>query len=148
VGGWAGKVSKAKKLKKTWVGGGEKIKFQKKKSEIRGKKKLGRGRGENKVTKKKKLRSGLRKCKQKKVNRNGTWIEKRILSMHHPSTLVHSCVLVHSGPANPQKIGQKKIFESNWITPTGRQVGRHGASPVKFLIFLDISPTSLQFNAP
>jgi len=42
-----------------------KIKFQKKKKEIRGKKKLGRGQGENKVAKKKR-RSGLRKGKQKK----------------------------------------------------------------------------------
>jgi hypothetical protein len=49
VGGW----EKFQKQKKNWLGGGEKIKFQKKKSEIRGKKKLGRGRGENKVTKKK-----------------------------------------------------------------------------------------------
>jgi hypothetical protein len=43
VGGWAGKVSKAKKKKKNWVGGREKIKFPKRK-----------------------LRSGLRKGKQKK----------------------------------------------------------------------------------
>jgi hypothetical protein len=47
-----GKVSKAKKEKKrNRVWGGEKIKFQKK-TEIRGKKKLGRGRGEIKLQKK------------------------------------------------------------------------------------------------
>jgi hypothetical protein len=72
-----GKVSKAKKKKK---------------------KKPGGGRGEKKVAKKK-LRSGLRKGKPKKSTWVGTWIEKRILSVHHPSTLVHWWVLVHSGPA-------------------------------------------------
>jgi hypothetical protein len=47
-----GKVSKAKKKKKrNWVGGGEKIKFPKIKTEIR-EKKLGRGQGENKVARK------------------------------------------------------------------------------------------------
>ncbi len=45
-----GKVSQAKK-KGNWVGGGEKIKFQKGNRD-QGKKKLGRGRGENKVAKK------------------------------------------------------------------------------------------------
>jgi hypothetical protein len=74
-GGWKGKVSKAKTKKK---------------------KKLDGGRGENKVPKKK-LRSGLRKGKEKKSTRDGTGIEKRILSVHHPSTLVHWWVLVHSG---------------------------------------------------
>jgi hypothetical protein len=77
------------------VGGREK--FQKQKE-----KKLGGGRGENKVPQKKnwegggkkiklrkKLRSGLRKGKQKQSTRDGTGIEKRILSVHHPSTLVH-----------------------------------------------------------
>jgi hypothetical protein len=38
-----GKVSEEKKKKKNWVGGGEKIKFPKKKLRS-GKKKLGRGR--------------------------------------------------------------------------------------------------------
>ncbi len=47
---------------------------------------------------------------------------------------------------------EKNITESNWITPTGRQVGRHGASPVKFIylfiyLFFDMSPTSLHFKA-
>jgi len=62
--GGSRKVSKQKKRKRNWVGGDEKIKFQKERTEIR-EKKLGRGRGENKVAKKK-LRSGLRKGKQKK----------------------------------------------------------------------------------
>jgi hypothetical protein len=63
--------------------------------EIRGKKKLGGGRGENKVAKKK-LISGLRKGKEKKSSWDGTGIQKRILSMHHPSTLVHGWVLAGS----------------------------------------------------
>jgi hypothetical protein len=46
----------------------------------------------------KKLRSGLGKGNEKKSRWDGTWIEKRILSVHHPSTLVHWWVLVHSGP--------------------------------------------------
>ncbi len=46
-----GKVSKAKKEKRNWVGAGEKIKFQKKTLRSEGKKKLGRGRGENKLAK-------------------------------------------------------------------------------------------------
>jgi hypothetical protein len=75
------------------VGGREKFQKQKRK-----KKKLGGGRGENKVPKKKKQRSGLRKGKQKKSTWDGAGIEKRILSVHHPSTLVHWWVLVHSGP--------------------------------------------------
>jgi hypothetical protein len=45
-----GKSFKSKR-KRNWVRGGEKIKFQKKKTEIGGKKKLGRGWGENKVAK-------------------------------------------------------------------------------------------------
>jgi hypothetical protein len=61
-----GTISKAKK-KRNWLGGGEKIKFPKKK-----------------------LRSGLRKGKRKNSTWDGTGIEKRILSMHHPSRLVHS----------------------------------------------------------
>jgi hypothetical protein len=73
------------------MGGREK--FQKKK-----KKKLGGGRGENKVRKKRKQRSGLRKGKQKMSTWDGTGIEKRILSVHHPSTLVPWWELVHSGP--------------------------------------------------
>jgi hypothetical protein len=54
------------------VGGGEKIKFQKTKTEIRGKKRNWEGCGE--------------KIKLQKI-----------LSVHHPSTLVHKWVLVHSG---------------------------------------------------
>jgi hypothetical protein len=57
------------------------------------KKKLGGGRGENKVAKKKKLISGMRKSKEKKSTWDGTGIEKGILSLHHPSTLVHWWVL-------------------------------------------------------
>jgi hypothetical protein len=74
VGGsrWVGKVSKAiikiKRIKEKKLGGGwEKIKLQKNK-----------------------LRLGLRKGKEKKSSWDGTRIEKRNLSVHHPSTLVHS----------------------------------------------------------
>jgi len=89
-----GKVSKAiffKKInkKRNWVGGWEKMKFPEKKNrDQEGGKKLGRGQAENKVAKKK-LGSGLRKGKEKKSTWDGTRIEKRILSVHHPSTLVH-----------------------------------------------------------
>jgi hypothetical protein len=38
----------------------------------------------------------------------GTGIEKRILSMHHPSTLVHWWVLVHSGRQVGDEISKKK----------------------------------------
>jgi hypothetical protein len=94
VGGW----EKFQKQKKKKLGGdrGEN-KVPKTKIEMRGKKKVGRGQGENKVAKKK-LRSGLRKGKEKKLTWEGTGIEKRILSVHHPSPLVHWWVLVHSGP--------------------------------------------------
>jgi hypothetical protein len=51
-------------------------------------KKLGWERGENKVPKNKKLRSGLRKGKEKNSTWDGTSIEKRILSVHHPFMLV------------------------------------------------------------
>ncbi len=84
------------------------------------KKKPGGGRGENKVPQKKNRDQGKKMGKGgggggggknfKKLNVNGggkgkkkmpTWdvagIEKRILSVHHPSTLVHCWVLVHSG---------------------------------------------------
>jgi hypothetical protein len=91
-----GKSFKRKK-KRNWVGGEKKIKFQKK-IEIRGKF-LGKGRGENKVGKKK-LRSGLikvEKGQRKKSTQNGMGIEKIILSVHHPSMLVHWWVLVHFG---------------------------------------------------
>jgi hypothetical protein len=97
-----------------WVGG-KSFKSPKKK-----KRKPGEGRGENKVPKKterdkekkkkncegggekiklqkKKLRSGLRKGKGKKSTWDGTGIEKRILSVHHPSTLVYWWMLVHCG---------------------------------------------------
>jgi hypothetical protein len=56
------------------LGGGEKIKFQKKK-----------------------LRSGLIRANKKSQTWDGAGIEKRILSVHHPSTLVHWWVLVHYG---------------------------------------------------
>jgi hypothetical protein len=42
-----------------------------------------------KIKLQKKLRLGLRKGKQKKSTWDGTRIEKRIPSMHHPSMLVH-----------------------------------------------------------
>jgi hypothetical protein len=70
------KVSKAKKKETGWAG--EKIKSQNK-TEIRAEK-------------------GLRKGKQKKSTCDGTRIEKRILSVHHPSTSVYWWVPVHSGP--------------------------------------------------
>jgi hypothetical protein len=38
----------------------------------------------------------MREDKEKKCTWDGTGIEKRILSMHHPSTVVHWWVLVHS----------------------------------------------------
>jgi hypothetical protein len=50
------------------------------------KQKPGKGQGENKVAPKKKLKSGLRKGKEKNSTWDGTGIEKRILSVHHPST--------------------------------------------------------------
>jgi hypothetical protein len=93
-----GKVS-PKKKKKNWVAVGEKMKFQKNKNKDQGEKKLGGGQGENKVGKKK-LISGLRKGKEKKSTWDGTGIEKRLLSVHHPSTLVHWCVLVHLARAD------------------------------------------------
>jgi hypothetical protein len=55
--------------KKNRVGAGEKIKLQKK-TEIRAEK-------------------GLRKGRQKRSTWDGTGIENRILSVHHPSTLVN-----------------------------------------------------------
>jgi len=64
--------------KKNREGGGEKIKLQKK-TEIMAEK-------------------GLRKGKQRTSTLDGTGIEKSILSVHHPSTLVHWWLLVHSGP--------------------------------------------------
>ncbi len=60
--------------KKNWEGGREKIKLQKE-TEIRAEK------GQTK----------------KKSTWDGAGIEKRNLSVHHPSTLVHWWVLVHSG---------------------------------------------------
>jgi hypothetical protein len=82
-----------------WVGG----KFFKSKKE----EKLGRGRVENK-TPTKKLRSRLRKGKQKNSTWDGIGIEKRILSMHHPSTLVHWWVLVHAGRHLGDEISKRK----------------------------------------
>jgi hypothetical protein len=58
------------------------------------KKKLGGGLGKNKVPKRK-IEIGAGKGESKKSTWDGTWIEKVILSMHHPSTLVHWWVLVH-----------------------------------------------------
>ncbi len=94
VGGW----EKFQKHKKKKMGvGREENKSSKQKNRCRGKKNLGKGWGENKVAKKKR-RLGLRKRKQKKSIWDGTGIEKRMLSVHHPSMLVHWWVLVHSGP--------------------------------------------------
>jgi hypothetical protein len=70
------------------VGGWEKFQHQKGQKKKK-KKKTGWGWGENKLAQKKKLSSGPRKGKQKKSTWDGKWIEKRILSVHHPSTLVH-----------------------------------------------------------
>jgi len=72
------------------------------------KKRAGGGLGENKVPKKKptevrgkkNVRSGLIKAEKgqtKKSTSDGTGTEKRILSVHHPFTLVHWWVPVHSG---------------------------------------------------
>jgi len=94
VGGWE-KFQNKKKQKQKPVGGRGENKVPKKKTEIRGKKNW-EGRGE-KIKLQKKLRSGLRKGKQKKSTWDGTGIEKRILSVHHTSTLVHWWVLVHFG---------------------------------------------------
>jgi hypothetical protein len=57
------KSFKSKEKKRNRVRGGEKIKLQNKK-----------------------LQSGLRKGKEKNSTWDGTGIEKRILSLHHPST--------------------------------------------------------------
>jgi hypothetical protein len=73
VGGGGGCKNPTKK-KKNWVGGREKIKLQKE-TEIRAEK----------------------RAKKKKSTWDGTRIEKRNPSVHHPSTLVHWWVLVHSG---------------------------------------------------
>jgi hypothetical protein len=75
---WAGKVSKAQNKNK----------------------KLGGGRGENKVAQKSEIRAekGLSKGKRKKSGWYLTGMEKRILSVHHSSMLVHWWVLVHCGP--------------------------------------------------
>jgi len=89
-----GKVSKEKK-EKNRVGGGEKIKFSNK-TAIRGKKNWEWG-GEKIKLQKKKLRSGLRKGKEKKSTWDGTGIKKSILLVHHPSPIVHWWVLVYCG---------------------------------------------------
>jgi hypothetical protein len=66
VFGRAGKVSKAGKKKEKEVGGGQgENKVPQNKTEVRGKKKNWEG-GREKVKLKKKLRSGLRKGKEKK----------------------------------------------------------------------------------
>jgi len=80
-----GKSFKRKK-KRNWVGGRKIIKFPKEKLKLRGKK-LGKGHGENKVAKKTKIR--VEKGQTKKLTWDGIWIEKKILLMHHSSTLVH-----------------------------------------------------------
>jgi hypothetical protein len=68
-------------------GGQKENKVPKRKFEIRGEKT--RKVAGRKSSCKKNLKSGLRKGKQKKSAWDGTWIENIILSMHHPSTLVH-----------------------------------------------------------
>jgi hypothetical protein len=48
--------------------------------------------GGEKIKLQKKLRSGVIKAEKgqtKKSTWDGTWIEKKILLVHHPSTLVH-----------------------------------------------------------
>ncbi len=70
---WVG----GKSFKRNRVWGGGKIKFQKKNWD--------------------QGRSGLRNGKPKKSTWDGTGIENRILSVHHPSTLVHWWVLLHPG---------------------------------------------------
>ncbi len=63
------------------MGGWEKIKFPK----------------ENRDQREKKTAIRADQGKQNKSTWDGKGIEKRILSVHHPSTLVHWWVLVHSG---------------------------------------------------
>ncbi len=53
------------------------------------KRKLGEGRGENKVPKNKSEIRAEKGQRKKKSTWDGTGIEKRILSVHHPSMLVH-----------------------------------------------------------
>jgi hypothetical protein len=89
------KFEKQKKKKLGMMRGGEKIKLQKTKLRLRGKKNWEEG-GE-KIKLQKTMRSGLRKGKQQKLTWDGTGMEKRILSVHHPSTLLHWWVRVRSG---------------------------------------------------
>ncbi len=70
-----GKSFKSKEKKRNRVRGGEKIKLEKKK-----------------------LKSGLRKGKEKNSTWDGTGIEKRILSRAPSIHVGHWWVLVHSGP--------------------------------------------------
>ncbi len=74
IGGWVGKVSKAKKKIK-WVGGGEKIKLQKT------------------------LRSGLRKGNEKKVNM-GWHMDRKENPISAPS--IHIGALVGDGSLWPK----------------------------------------------
>ncbi len=81
------------------MGGGEKIKFPQKKNRDQGKKNWEGGGEKINLQKKTEIRAekGLRKGKEKMSTWDGTGIEKRIVSVHHPSTLVHWWVLVHAG---------------------------------------------------
>ncbi len=53
------------------------------------KRKLGEGQGENKVPKNKSEIRAEKGQRKQKSTWDGTGIEKRILSVHHPSMLVH-----------------------------------------------------------
>ncbi len=62
------------------------------------KQKIKMGGGRKKMKLQEKTEIGAEKGQRKKSTSDGTGIEKRILSVHHPSMLVHWWVLVHSGP--------------------------------------------------
>jgi len=91
---WVGGKSFKNNIKKNWVEDKEKIKFQKKE-----------------------LKLGLSKGKAKKSTWNDTWIEKRILLMHHPSTLVHWWVQVHFGHNFKLWIHEFNFYISQFILP-------------------------------
>jgi hypothetical protein len=102
------------------VGGWEKFQKRKKNRKNRW------GAGENKVVKKNWDHQG----KPKKWTWDGIGIEKRILSVHRPSTLVHSWVLVHSGRAEGGLISflfkQLPYFQSQTL-PQNHKVLRRAA---------------------
>jgi len=124
VGGsrWVGgKSFKSKKRKKKKPGVGRGENKVPKKNRDQGKKETGKGAGRNKVAKKK-LRSGLIKGKRKTSTWDGTGIEKRILSVHHPSTLVHWCGSGSLWPWSPSCIHKLQV---NSTTPEVKPADGH-----------------------